>query len=365
MLMIGSTGRNVGKTTFACEVIRRHAKKHQVIGIKITTIQTRDGSCPHGGQGCGVCGTLKTGFSITREQLSGNEKDTTRLLLAGAEKVFWLRVMRGHMEEGLRSLLAEIPGNAMVVCESNSARTVIEPGVFLMIQETGSTDIKPSCDAVLKYADRRVMSLGNGWDFQPDRLAVAGNRWVIRPNATAIILAGGESRRMGQDKSLLPINGRPLISHIADQLHYFPERLVSSNDPEKFAFLQLPVIPDREPGQGPLMGILSCVSRATHDLCFVTGCDIPTLDPGFIMHLLALASDNDIVMPRHADGRMEPLLAAYRKSIIPAAEAGLHSGNGRITAIFGQLRVCFIAMDESGWYHNLNTMNDFHRLTGL
>jgi molybdopterin-guanine dinucleotide biosynthesis protein A len=111
------------------------------------------------------------------------------------------------------------------------------------------------------------------------------------------------------------------------------------------------------------MGILSCVDRAAHDLCFVTGCDIPTLDASFILQLLAQAKNCDIVVLRRADGQVEPLLAVYRKSIIPVAEAALQRGHRRIVAIFDYLRVQFIASDHLNWYRNLNTMEDYRQWT--
>ena len=361
MLMIGATARNAGKTVLACELIRRHAATRTVVGIKVTTVATRDGVCPHGDKGCGVCTSPTGKFSIVEEHSDNTGKDTARMLRAGARRVFWLRVLRDHLAEGMSCLLDRVPTDAVMVCESNSARTVLEPGVFLVVREEGEATIKPSCSAVIAHADRIVLFNGAGWDFPPERIALKGNRWVVRPDATAIILAGGESRRMGSDKSMLALNGKPMIAHIADQLDFFPELLVSANNPAQFDFLGLPVVPDREPGQGPLMGILSCVARAAHDLCFVTGCDIPTIDPGFVSLLLAQAQTCDIVVPRHADGRIEPLLAVYRKSIIPVAEAALKKGLRRIIVIFDSLNVTFVPADQLDWYRNLNTMDDYRQ----
>jgi molybdopterin-guanine dinucleotide biosynthesis protein A len=166
---------------------------------------------------------------------------------------------------------------------------------------------------------------------------------------------------MGVDKSMLPVGGRPLIAYIADQLTFFPERLIGSNDPDKHAFLGLPVVPDEAPGHGPLMGILSCVERATHELCFVTGCDIPTLDHDFILELLAQADGHDAVMPRFRDGRVEPLVAVYRKTVVPVARALVARGIHRVLDVQDHLRVCFVAADSLGWYCNLNTVEDYHR----
>jgi molybdopterin-guanine dinucleotide biosynthesis protein A len=207
-------------------------------------------------------------------------------------------------------------------------------------------------------ADRVVMFHGDGWDCAPDSLALAGNRWVWRPEATAVILAGGESRRMGADKSLCDAGGRPLIAHIAAQLDYFPERLIGASDAGKFAFLELSVVPDRVPGRGPLMGILSCVDRAAHDLCFVTACDIPLLDPAFVLGLIEQAGGVDVVMPRLPDGRTEPLLAVYRKSIVPVAEDLLQDGPRRIIALLDRVRVRYVPFGPPAWYRNLNSTDD-------
>lgn len=361
MVIIGAASRNVGKTEFACELIRRNAATHSVYGIKVTTVQDLDGSCSRGGHGCGACSSLKDNYCITEEGPADGQKDTNRMRRAGARKVWWLRVLHDHLEAGLMRVLERIPAHALVVCESNSARAVLEPGLFLVVRELGATAMKPSCQAVLHHADRVVGFNGRGWDFQPAQIAVLGGRWVMWPDATAVILAGGESLRMGFDKSMLKVGHRPMIGHIADQLAFFPERLIGSNDPVRFDFLKIPVVPDQIPGRGPLMGILSCVDRATHELCFVTACDIPTLDPRFVLHLLAQADDHDIVMPQFDDGRVEPLLSVYRKTVVPVAQAIVERGGRRIVELFDHLRVRFVSGDSLSWYHNLNTMEDYRR----
>ena len=121
------------------------------------------------------------------------------------------------------------------------------------------------------------------------------------------------------------------------------------------------MVPDRERGKGPLMGIFSCLERASNELAFVTGCDIPSIDPGFVLHLLALAPDHDIVIPRLDDGRTEPMLALYRKSIAPVAEELLRSGQRRIIGLLGRVRVRHVPFDRPAWYGNLNTAEDYRR----
>ena len=65
MLMIGSAGSNVGKTELACALLNTFGKNHDIVGIKVTTIKDKDGQCPRGGEGCGVCSSLDGNFCIT------------------------------------------------------------------------------------------------------------------------------------------------------------------------------------------------------------------------------------------------------------------------------------------------------------
>lgn len=365
MVLIGAAARNVGKTQFACDLIRDRASEGVVVGVKITAVQDEGAACPRGGSGCGVCGSLTAGYEIAEETRVGGGKDTERMLDAGAAQVFWLRVHPEHLEEALEDLLRQIPRQAAIVCESNSARTVLEPGVFLVIRGKGSSAVKPSCQAVVEYASRVVSFDGKGWDFSPGRVVFANGRWLIRQDATAIILAGGQSLRMGMDKSLLPVVGEPMVQHIARQLlPAFDELLIGANDLEKFGFLNISVVPDLEPNQGPLMGLLSCLERSSHDLNFVTGCDMPKVDLGLVQKMFQVADGHDIVMPRWPSGKFEPLFALYRKSVIDPARIVLGQGGRRIAHLFDHVKVKFVTLSETDSLHNLNTLEDYEAVTG-
>jgi hypothetical protein len=214
MLMIGSAGANVGKTELACALIKKFGKTTDITGIKVTTIRAKDGQCPRGGQGCGVCSSLDGDFDIMEETDSKSKKDTGRLLAAGAKRVFWLRVMKKSLKEGLRSLLDIIGRDAVSICESNSLRQVVEPGVFLMVKGRDSKTWKSSARNVKKYADRIVAAGPGGFDSVLDRIKLMSGKWALQEKATAIILAGGGSSRMGIDKSMLLIKDQPIIKHI-------------------------------------------------------------------------------------------------------------------------------------------------------
>lgn len=178
MLLIGAAGRDVGKTTFACEIIRRFLDA-QVHAAKVTAIQARDGLCPRGGKGCGVCTSLEGDYCITEETCTDGEKDTQRLLAAGAKQVLWLRALKSKLEEGAQEFLDAIGRDTPLVCESNSLRNVVVPGLFLMLKSPDAKEIKASAQQVRPHADIMIDSDGRQFQFDFDRISLVANCWQL------------------------------------------------------------------------------------------------------------------------------------------------------------------------------------------
>jgi molybdopterin-guanine dinucleotide biosynthesis protein A len=364
MLMIGAAGRNAGKTEFACRVIRRFGAQTPITGLKVTTVKERDGTCPRGGKGCGVCSSLEGNYCLTEERGENPAKDTARLLAAGAGRVFWLRVMREHLAEGFAAAGEAIGPDAVVVCESNSLRHVAEPDIFVIVREAACDAYKQSAADVRAFSDREVLSDGEGFDLDLADLAVVDGRWALRENATAVILAGGGSRRMGEDKSMLPVGGRPMIEHVYRQLlPNFREVLISCGDAGKYAFLGARTVVDETPGEGPLMGILSALSAAENDLCAVVACDIPEVRLTLLRRMLRAARGRDAVVPRSREGRNEPLFAVYRKSVLPAAREAIAAGKRKVDAVYEKCEIRFLELDAGASLHNINTRKDYDAFT--
>jgi len=184
---------------------------------------------------------------------------------------------------------------------------------------------------------------------------------MTREPLAAIILAGGHSRRMRREKSLLPLCGRPLIETMIAQVRpCFEVILNSAGARDKFAFLGLPVIEDEAPGQGPLPAILTALRASPCRSNFVMACDIPVIDIPFLETILALAPAHEIVVPRYGDGKFEPLFAAYDRGIIPAIERQVANGDFRISSLFQACRTRFVPMDGQPWFRNLNTIEEYH-----
>lgn len=142
MVMIGATARNSGKTTLAEALIKHYSEKYNVIALKISGIH----------EGTDEETSLKNGYELTEENDRSGIKDTSKLLNAGAKKVFRLRNNKEGLLDGFNEFLKYMSGDEFIVCESNSLRNFVEPGIFIMMKNP-TADIKPSAQAVIKFAD--------------------------------------------------------------------------------------------------------------------------------------------------------------------------------------------------------------------
>ncbi len=184
---------------------------------------------------------------------------------------------------------------------------------------------------------------------------------MIKQNKkSAIILAGGKSTRMEKNKALLTISGFTLIERVVRNLEpYFGEILISAQNPALFDFLPYKIITDEQPGQGPVMGILSGLRASANEVNFVTGCDIPDIDVSFLERMIAYTSGYDVVVPVSGEDKYEPLFAFYNKSVIRCIDQLLARGHRKIIKLFPMCRTKYISFENSGWYRNLNTMADY------
>jgi molybdopterin-guanine dinucleotide biosynthesis protein A len=181
---------------------------------------------------------------------------------------------------------------------------------------------------------------------------------------SAIILAGGKSKRMGGDKALLQVSGLRLIEKIARDIEpYFQEIIIitSINSIEMYRFLPFRVVTDKKKDQGPLMGLLTGLHASKYPTNFVLACDIPEMNVFFLQKMIAFTSAFDIVVPVTGENMFEPLFAFYHKRVIPHIEHLLDKGVRKITKLFPLCRVKYISLEGEDWYFNLNTDEDYKR----
>jgi molybdopterin-guanine dinucleotide biosynthesis protein A/molybdopterin converting factor small subunit len=165
-------------------------------------------------------------------------------------------------------------------------------------------------------------------------------------DATAVVLTGGKSSRMGRPKALLTFDGEPLIVHIVRHLkRVFAETVVVAAPEQELPLLPVALVRDQVAYQGPVSGIYRGLKAATKEVCFVTSCDAPFLDLALISHLLSEISDCDVVVPFWQE-RFQPLHAVYRRSVAPLLHEQLERGELRPIFLYDKVRTRKVHEDE-------------------
>ena len=192
---------------------------------------------------------------------------------------------------------------------------------------------------------------------------------------SAVILAGGDSRRLGIDKALLELDGQTLLSRVVQKLSPLSDDLiVVTNSPEDYEYLALGVrfVPDERPGEGALMGIHSGLKAARHQLALTVACDMPFLNMSLLRFMLDNIAGHDAVVPRLEGGLLEPLHAVYGKRCLPFMASLLAQGRRRIAAFLDQVNVFYVEqatidrLDPLGLsFVNVNTAADWQRAQQL
>lgn len=119
------------------------------------------------------------------------------------------------------------------------------------------------------------------------------------PRVSAVILAGGKSRRMGQDKAFLEIDGKPLIARVIACVEKIcAESIIVANDAQMYRQFGLQIVSDVLPGKGSLGGLYSGLLAAREKNILALACDMPFLNLDLLQYMIALTPENDVVIPR-------------------------------------------------------------------
>ena len=199
---------------------------------------------------------------------------------------------------------------------------------------------------------------------------------------SAIVLAGGLSQRLGQDKRRLRLWGetRPtLLEHTTNVVaQVCRDVVVVLNDPDAWADLPARLVADVYPDGGALGGIYSGLLAAQHDYALAVACDMPFLNADLIRAMLARPRDYDVLIPRSLRPGttrnafdVESLHAIYNKTCLAPIRMALESGRRQIAAFFPQVRVAYVEPEETLLYDptgrsfvNVNTPDQMAEAAG-
>ena len=162
---------------------------------------------------------------------------------------------------------------------------------------------------------------------------------------TGIILAGGKSSRMGQDKGLTDFRGKPLIQYSIDILKQFTDQiLISSNNPEYIRF-GYPLISDIYQDCGPIGGLHATLSASKTDWNVVLGCDTPFIKADLILSMTDIINNQDAIIPKHQRG-IEPLSGIYHKRTSLVFEVNLKNGKYKLQNTIKEINTEYFDVSE-------------------
>jgi molybdopterin-guanine dinucleotide biosynthesis protein A len=160
---------------------------------------------------------------------------------------------------------------------------------------------------------------------------------------TGVILAGGKSRRMGQDKAFLPFGTGMLVERVIEVLRQVTEDVILiTNTPELYRRFGLPMFSDVIPEAGSLGGIYTGLVSAKTSYSLCLACDMPFVKPEFLRFLCEMAAEADVVIPQNAED-FQPLCAVYSQVCREPVRQKIDAGRLKITGFFDQVRVRVIA----------------------
>ncbi|QQN33990.1 molybdenum cofactor guanylyltransferase MobA [Rahnella aceris] len=178
-------------------------------------------------------------------------------------------------------------------------------------------------------------------------------------NITGVILAGGRSSRMGEDKGLVEINGKPLFEHIAERLRpQVGDILISCNRNTKRYGRNFQTVPDiTQDFQGPLAGMLAALSASKTEWVLFVPCDVPAFPLNLTEAFLANAAGQRAVFACDPE-RGHPTLCLLNRNLIPVLETYLANGDRKLMIFFHQIEAKAVLFNESTAFSNLNTPED-------
>jgi molybdopterin-guanine dinucleotide biosynthesis protein A len=186
---------------------------------------------------------------------------------------------------------------------------------------------------------------------------------------TAVILAGGESRRMKRDKLALPFGRESLLASVVSRFSdYFDSVYLSVADAEKYPEIDAARIADIYRGCGPMGGLHAALKRTEDEGIFLAAADLPYADPRAAIRIMDLCASYDVSITADSRLRYEPLFGYYKKSILPRVEEALQAGNYKIAALYDKVRLRVVTQQELDglWSEklllNINYPEDYERL---
>src|SRR5271169_6865175 len=157
-VVIGGHSRSVGKTSVVAGLIAALPEYHWT-ALKIT--QYGHGVCSLNGESC-HCATDDHSWAISEEKNRSGDSDTSRFLVAGAARAYWVRTEQGRLAEAVPTIRRRLTESENVILESNSILKFVRPDLYLTVLDPATADFKRSSQEFLDRADAVILHVSDG-----------------------------------------------------------------------------------------------------------------------------------------------------------------------------------------------------------
>jgi len=189
---------------------------------------------------------------------------------------------------------------------------------------------------------------------------------------TGVILAGGSSKRYGQNKAFLKIGNVRLIDSILQEMKTIFKRVILiANEKKKYEYLEVPIVEDHIKGLGPLGGIYTGLMSMPDQAGFFVACDMPRINRQLVRYMVDIKGNHRAVVPAVAD-KIEPLHAIYFRSCLKPIKHLIDAKRYQVRLFFDSIPVRYVKEDEirkfccpSKAFLNVNTPDEFAKIKSL
>ena len=182
-------------------------------------------------------------------------------------------------------------------------------------------------------------------------------------NISGIVLAGGKSSRMGEDKGLMQLSEKPMVAHVIDQLRPCVEEVLLIANRPQYEQFGCRVLPDLVKAVGPMGGIYTGLKDSPTHYSFFVSCDMPFITSAAVNYLIEQAAGAQITVAT-MHGQLQPLFGLYNKTCIPMLEQSIKEGRCKLQQLILEAEHQLVPMDSLAAQHNLlfeniNTPQEF------
>ena len=182
-------------------------------------------------------------------------------------------------------------------------------------------------------------------------------------HATGIILAGGKSSRMGEDKGLVLLKGKPMIQYVIEALKEVVSEISIISNNESYHKFGVPVYSDIIKEKGPVGGIYTGLYHSTTELNFCISCDVPMISSDFIFWLLNRSGNAFVTLPMYKD-KVHQMIGVYSKQVLSNFQESVEKENLKLSQVNNDMGCEIIDIEKEYAnfdeliFSNINTKNE-------